>query len=339
MTILGNLPRPIRRCAYGGAALTVAYAGIYAILVIVGSPDAGRMLRMYALTMAAGREAALFDALHQGMSLPRAIGFSVLDDIGTLLLTIVVVWTLYRGLRRVPVVQWFVLRLETQALRKRAWIRRWGLLGLGLFFFLPGLGSGVLAACLLGFLARIPVVRMLVALGAASIAVDAGWAIALVAPARAAAVGSWVDWLPFVVLGLALTTACLGTLRDIVGARPILMELPFEPSVAQQSRMGEWGLHANGGLLSVDAAHLARVLGMGRWSGDVVGASELLVLDGMRLDWCRGLLKGGVHGWSGIAREPAVVLIQKADTAPPPSLGQTTAWQEHATAAIAFRQA
>ena len=109
-----------------GFLLTALYAALYFVVRSVDGAVAGNMLRMYGLTIVAGRETAMFDALNRGMEPVWVYGLSVIDDVGSLLLALPFTWLVVRYLRRVAAIRGGLSHFEKQALLHREWVHRWG---------------------------------------------------------------------------------------------------------------------------------------------------------------------------------------------------------------------
>lgn len=176
-----RLPRLLRALLYATVGI-LGLAIVLLVLIAVFDPRTlGILGRMFLLTIFVGREAAMLYAYSEGPSGGPAwpLVTAILDDWFTIGFTLPLVWIGLERLRGVPYVGGVVLSLEKTAVEKRAFLRRWGLLGLLAFVWFPGVGAGVLVASAIGIVSKIPHRRLLVALAVGSAAVNVFWAVGL----------------------------------------------------------------------------------------------------------------------------------------------------------------
>src|SRR5262245_32449409 len=105
-TRMRGIPGGIRIALAFGVVSTSVYAAVYFAARTTEPGRADAMLRMYVFTMAAGRETAMFDALHNGLPASWTFGLSVLDDVGSLMLALCFAWFFVNFLKRSPRVRW-----------------------------------------------------------------------------------------------------------------------------------------------------------------------------------------------------------------------------------------
>src|SRR6185295_5908446 len=72
-----------------------------------------------------------------------------------------------------------VLSLEKTVVEKRRFLRNWGLYGLAVLVGFPGMATGVFLAATIGIVSKLPLRRLMIVLGSASIVVNVFWAVAL----------------------------------------------------------------------------------------------------------------------------------------------------------------
>lgn len=324
----GRIPWAVRTTALAGLALTAAYAVLYLVARDVDPRAAASMLRMYGLTIAAGRETAMFDALHRGLPAPWVYGLSVIDDIGSLLLALPFAWFAMRFLKRFHRVRWALARFEKQALQHRRWVQRWGLGGLALFYFLPGFGAGVPITVLLGVLARIPFGTLVPFFVAATLLVDGVWALTLTGAERLLPDAPWVDAVPLVVVGLVLASAAAGAWRGRAQRHVALLDWPIAPSPGEAARLARAGVAPAAGLVRADLDALSAALGgRERRMGRLLAVAELLLLDGMAQDQALALVESGIAGLQDVAGGDPDALARKAEAARVPwTDGHGPAW-------------
>ncbi len=171
----------LRTCLWASCGL-LGFASLLSVFLAIVDPRTfGILSQMIALSFAVGREAAMLYAYSQGPALGPTwvLAAAILQDLVTLCLTLPLVWIALQRLRGVYFVGGIVLALEKAAVEKRAFLRRWGLLGLVAFVWFPGIGAGVFLAATIGIVSKIPFRPLLLALGLGSMAVNAFWGIGL----------------------------------------------------------------------------------------------------------------------------------------------------------------
>ncbi len=326
-----GMPGNVVACAVACAILAVTYSGVYAFYRATDPAMAQAMLRLFGLTIATGRETALFDAQRNGMPLALSIVLSVVDDLMTLLFNIVLVWLLVTTLDRTLAGRRLVARVQTQALRRRRWVQRWGLLGLAVFYMLPGFGSGPAVAAGIGVLARIPAGRLALALGTGVAIVDVLWAVGVYYPANAFPDLAWLDWVPLIVLALLVGLTGYGLWRDRHNWGVALLDWDPRSSSAHEAAMGAWGLRRVDGLVEARLAQVAAATGLPR--SRALFAADLLLLEGMRPDMAAGLVNGGVRGLADLVRASSASLEELVGPFGVPA-ATVQAWQDQGDAML-----
>lgn len=152
-----------------------------ALLAILDPNGLGVLGQMLGLSFAVGREAALLWAYSQPHNPGPLWVFlaSALYDLLTLGLTVPLFWIGLERLRGVYFVGGVVLSVEKTAVEKRSFLRKWGVWGLVAFVWFPGIGAGIFLAAAIGVVAKIPLRRLIIALAAAAIVVNAFWSVGL----------------------------------------------------------------------------------------------------------------------------------------------------------------
>ena len=308
-----RIPRAVRATAWSGIALTVAY--VLAVLAVrqADPAKAAAMVRMYGLTIVAGRETAMLDALQNGLPPAWVYALSVVDDVGSLLLALPFTWFVVRFLRGDPRVRWWLSRFEKQALLHRAWVRRWGLGGLALVYYLPGFGAGVPITVLLAILARIPFGVLVPFFIVATLVVDGLWSLALTGVVRALPDQAWVDAIPLVVVGLVLASAAIGAWRRRHERHVAVLDWPVRPSPERIRDLASWGVRlAPDGLVHADLDELGRRLQGHASMGQRLITAELTLLDGLTPVDAERLAQAGVSGLEHLAGGHATDLARLA---------------------------
>lgn len=293
-----HVPRPILLSAAAGLALTALYVAAY-LVVRQQDPDAAAaMLRMYGLTMLAGRETAMFDALNQGLPPLWVFVLSYVDDFGSFLLALPFFWLLVRGLRARPRIRWLLARFEKQALRRRRLVARWGLVALALIYFLPGFGAGVPTTVLLAVLARIPLRRLLLFFGVATLLVDGAWAAGLARLSSALPDASWVDWIPAAVVLAVLASGAVGAWRHRHARHVAVLDIPLP----DQQPLAGHGFTREDDLTTVDLDRFRAATDPAeRRMGILLQAAELALVPGLGPAGAVPLAQRGVAGLDGLA--------------------------------------
>lgn len=326
-----GMPGAVLACAAACSLLAVTYCGVYAYLRATDPAMAAAMLRLFGLTIATGRETALFDAQRNGMPLGLSIGLSVVDDLMTLLFNIVLVWLLVSSLGRTALGRRMLARVETQALRHRRWVQRWGLFGLALFYMMPGFGSGPAVAAGIGVLARIRASRLALALGLGVAAVDILWAVGVYYPANAFPDIAWLDWVPLIVLGLLASLTAFTLWRDRHNRGLALLDWDPGCTSAHEAAMADWGLRRVDGLIEARLPQVAAATGLPR--SRALFAADLLLLEGMRPHMAARLVNGGVRGLADLVRAAPGRLQELVEAlGVPPATVQ--AWQDQGDAML-----
>lgn len=285
--------------ALAGALLTLGYVVVYLLVRSWDPTMAGNMLRMYALTILAGRETAMFDALARGMPPPLVYGLSVLDDFGSFLLALPFAWLVVRTLKRSNAVRWALAHFEKQALLRRRWVHRWGLGGLAVVYFLPGFGAGVPITVLLAVLARFPFARLVPFFAVTTMLVDGLWALLLTNAVDVLPEAAWVEGIPLLVVAVVLSSAAVAAWRHRAERHVAVLDWPLDPG--ESARLQPWGITVHDGLVRVDVDALAlRLDGKERRKGKLLGIAELLML-GVGADDAVALTKAGVSGMEDVA--------------------------------------
>lgn len=325
-----GMPGAVVGCTLTCALLALSYVGLYSYLRTTDPAMAQAMLRLFGLTIATGRETALFDAQRNGMPLGLSIVLSVLDDLMTLLFNVVIVWLLVSTLSRYSWARRLLARVETQALRHRHWMQRWGLFGLALFYMMPGFGSGPAVAAGIGVLARIPVGRLALALGSGVTAVDILWAVGVYYPANAFPDIAWLDWVPLIVLGLLAAATAYGLWKDRHNRGIALLDWDPRASKAHAAALESWGIRRVDGLVEARLPQVAAATGLPK--GSALFAVDLLLLEGMQPEIAARLVESGLRGIPDLVRATPATL--QGLVAGGVAAEQLRAWQDQGDAML-----
>ena len=310
--------------ALAGLLLTALYVALYLVVRSFDAAAARGMLRMYVLTIAAGRETAMLDALVRGLHPGMVYGLSVLDDFGSFLLALPFAWLVVRILKRSGRVRWALAHFEKQALLRRRWVHRWGLGGLALVYFLPGFGAGVPVTVLLGILSRIPFRRLVPFFAVATVVVDGLWALLLTNAVAALPDSPAIEAIPLLVVGAVVVAAAVGAWRGRAERHVALLDWRVAPPKEDVAALAAWGVRPDGDVVHVDVDALARALAPRRPSkGDLLAVAEHLLL-GMTRDEAVRALDGGLRGIDDVAGTEPATLTRAMDGAPAPA--RTAAW-------------
>lgn len=306
-----RMPRAQKVSLAIGIGLVAAYATVQLVLQMTAPTLANDLLRLFFLTMVAGREPALF-AVYQTdhpVPVPWAATMAIVDDLATLFLAAPLAWLLVDRLRRFPALDGLLRSFEHSLNDHRAAVDRWGVLALALFLWLPGWGTGPSMSVAMGVLAGIPTARLLAALSASCAGVGLFWAISLAGAAEATPDRGLWEFLPLAVILLLVALAIVTALRH--RHRRFLLEYPVPPAddPADLARLAARGFERRGSILVLDARRLeaaggpsSRHLAQCHWAGD------LLLLPSMTPAWAGRLAALGVTGIHDLSLLPAPLL-------------------------------
>lgn len=332
-----TLPPVMRWTLAAGLALFAAYG---AMLVYFYAAD--RALFWDALFMHinsfGGREGAMLVAYTGDDPAPFVwvAVWGLLIDLSHLFAILAIVWYLFAALARVPGPDRFLAGLEKAALKQRKWIRRWGLAGLALFYWLPGYGTGAFAIAAIGVLARIPPRRLVPVMALAAATVSLFWAWTLHKASAALPQEGWWSLLPILIIVVVVGIAIVSAIMQWRTRHILLLPWPV-PDHLWSPRFEGIGMRRVGDCLEVDSNVLAAKAGI---DADrprrVRSVAELMLMPGMDLDLARRLEGRGVVGMESLAQLPTASLlgaIEDADvsrTHDGPVLARM--WQREATA-------
>lgn len=332
------MPRAQRISLGLGLSLVGLYLTVQLVLQATSPVLANDLLRLFVLTMVAGREPALF-AVYQTshpVPVPWAAAMAILDDLATLFLAAPLAWLVVDRLRRFRPFDSLLRSFERSLSGRRAAVDRWGVLALALFLWLPGWGTGPSLSVSMGVLAGIPAARLLAALAASCAGVNLFWATSLAGAAGAAPDdGPW-EFLPVAVIGAMVALGLVGVLRQ--RHRRFLLEYPVPPSddAAHAARLAAWGFERRGPVLQLDARRLeaaggppARQLARCHWAG------ELLLLPSMTPPWAGRLAALGVTGVQDLALLPESLLRAAMGVEGAAERVPVDAWLAEATGRVA----
>jgi uncharacterized membrane protein len=298
------MPRAQRISLALGAGLVAAYAAIQLVLQATSPRLADDLLRLFVLTMVAGRETALFAVYQTSHPVPVAwaASMAILDDLATLFLAAPLAWLVVDRLRRYAPFDSLLRSFEHGLNARRAAVDRWGVLALALFLWLPGWGTGPSMSVAMGVLAGIPAARLLGALAVSSGAVNLFWAITLAGAAEAAPDQGLWEFLPLAVIAVLVGLAAVATLRQ--RHRRFHLEYPADTlrDAAHAGRLAAWGFERHGDLLVLDVRRLEAAGGPSpRHLAHCHWAGEMLLLPAMTPAWAGRLAALGVTGTRDLA--------------------------------------
>jgi uncharacterized membrane protein len=306
-----RFPPVLRSLLWVALGLAAFAAALAAVLAATDPRTLGILGTLLGLSFAVGREAAILNAYGQSPSLGATwvVVTSILDDLITLALALPLIWLGIERLRGAPFLGGIVLSLEKTAVERRAFLRRWGLLGLIAFVWVPGVGAGVTLAAAMGLVSKIPVRRLAVALALGSAAVNAFWAIGLYyTSALIPSEGPW-SYIPLaLVVALALSAVAFGLVqRRKRHLFPIVKVQVLEPEHAE--RLLEVGITDGIDLLYANRTILAAKLGINPASlGRLRSVAELSLLRTVSPRHAEMLTKVGVTGIRELSVAPPALV-------------------------------
>ncbi len=303
---------PSQRLSLGlGVSLVALYVTVQLVLQATSPVLAGDLLRLFALTIVAGREPALFAVYQTSHPVPVAwaAAMAIIDDLATLFLAAPLAWLMVDRLRRFWPFDSLLRSFEHSLAGHRAAVDRWGVLALALFLWLPGWGTGPSMSVAMGILAGIPAARLFPALAVSCAGVNLFWAVSLAGAAEAAPDNGLWEYVPLAVIGILVGLAALGAIRH--RHRRFILEYPAHAwnDAAHATRLSAWGFELRGPVLQLDARRLeaaggppSRQLARCHWAG------ELLLLPSMTPPWAGRLAALGVTGVQDLALLPEPLL-------------------------------
>lgn len=325
----GLMPRGQRASLWIGVGLVALYAAVQLVLQATSPVLADDLLRLFLLTMVAGREPALFAVYQTSHPVPVAwaAGMAIVDDLATLFLAAPLAWLVVDRLRRFSPFDALLRSFEHALNDHRAAVDRWGVLALALFLWLPGWGTGPSMSVAMGVLAGIPTFRLLASLSASCIGVNLFWALSLAGAAEATPDRGLWEFLPIAVIVALLAVAAALALRH--RHRRFFLEYPADAGrdALQASRLAAWGFERRGDVLVLDARRLeaaggpsSRRLAQCHWAG------ELLLLPSMTPPWAGRLAALGVTGIRDLALLPPALLTAAMGIEASTPTAPVTAW-------------
>lgn len=302
-----RLPPLLRRSLLLGFGLFVAYGCILIGLAMTGSAHFERLSQFFFLHLLGGREGAMLFAFQDPMPMPRrlVVASAILGDVATMLVGVPFYWWALSRLRTVPFVDAYFVSLERKAHRRRAFLDRFGLVGLAVFVWLPAWGTGILVAGAIGLIARLPLVPMYVTLTASASAVNVFWAFSLREASRTfPSTGIW-NYLPFVVVSLVLLLAFLDFRRERARGGSVPIAAPANLSSEDVARLARHGFRQEGDLLLVDCESLGRSIGSRRDRRfPCAPVAELLLVEELPKEQAVALARIGISGLRDLAHAP-----------------------------------
>lgn len=210
-----RLPLLLRKALWGALGLIGLAALVATFLAFYNPFLLGVLAQMLGISLVAGREAAMLLGYSQNPTMGPGwiLATAILADFITLGITLPLVWLGIERLRGYHYVGGVVLSLEKTAVEKRGFLRHWGMYGLVAFIGFPTMATGVFLAGAIGIFSKLPLRRLMIVLGVASIAVNVFWAMALhYTSAFIPREGFW-SYIPLVF------AAALAILAVVVGVR------------------------------------------------------------------------------------------------------------------------
>ena len=292
-------------------------------------------------TVAGGQAAALFAyGADPPLSVAWVVAMSVLNMVATLFLVVPLAWRAAEGLRERRWAGNVLASAERFAARHRAFLSRWGLMGLAVVAAMPVQGAGVLGAGALGVFLRVPLPRLLTVLAITGVVVNVAWALLVRFIADALPSGGWWEWLPLaVVVAIAVASLVAGR-ADRRAERYASFETFGWISAAQRERLRSLGIREVEQFLRVDLARLARELGLP--ASDLArcrSVALLLRLNSVEPEDAVRLTGVGIRGVRDLAVAPPDLLRMALDEAEPGAVtpGEVARWRREAVAFVAER--
>lgn len=336
-----DYPPVLRAALWTSGVCALAMLGLLGVAFVVDRSAFIPLLEFVGLTTISGPQAATFFVFTQPkppLGLGWVLAMSMLNMLATLCLVVPLAWRGFERLRDARFIGGAILGAERFAKQNRAFLARWGLVGLVLVNIAPVQGAGVLGAGVLGVLMRIPVRRLLLTIGGTGLLVSAAWAIFIKETARVMPTGWWSDLLPFFIVAAVVVVGAAAAWRG----RKLRYNLQIEsiPWVAPQHReqLKRIGITQTAQLFNANLKRLGRRLGIPKEDlGRCRNAAELLRLNSLSPHDAERLTAIGVASIRDLAVAPAPMVqdaFEEAGRGPNhvdvPALGEVQAWRTEA---------
>ncbi|MEA3190298.1 MAG: hypothetical protein QOD77_880 [Thermoplasmata archaeon] len=324
-----RIPTELRWTMAAAGVALAAWASVLGFAFLVGR--GGQALQLAGTTLAIGREPAMLSAYAQADPLPLWLValLNASQDAATVLVSLVALAFAFRRLRQFHWIDRPISTLEREAVAKRHWVQKWGVWAVAGFYFLPGFGSGAIAACLLGLLAGLPLRKLAVWLTAAGVAVSLFWAVALSFASALLPSGPWSKWLPLAFLGLVAAGAAWNAWRHRGQPSTMFLGWDVAPRGDDRARLEAAGLRVLDTVVEVNLGRFARAVGIPRKHTPTLRtAAKLALVHGMDLRAARALAEHGVTGVRDLALlDPALLreVVAAARVRVPPA--KPRAWR------------
>lgn len=305
-----TLPPIVRWTLGAGLLLFFVYGVLLVVFYYVNRAWFHDAWQLHVLTFT-GREPAML-AVYTGDT-PAPWGLvailGVIIDLSHLFVILGVVWFLFAGLARVKGPDRFLASLEKSALKQRRFMRRWGLAGLAVFYWLPGYGTGAFAISAIGVMARIPLTRLVTVLALSATLVSLFWATFLHFVSKELPKEGWWTHIPLVVIVLVVLLAIYSGFSHWRTQHILLLPWPV-PDRLWRAEFESMGMRRVGDCLEVDSNVLGALAGVpAARPRRVRSIAELMVMPGMRLDLAKRLEERGVVGMEALAQLPVASLV------------------------------
>ncbi|HUR61355.1 MAG TPA: DUF4332 domain-containing protein [Candidatus Thermoplasmatota archaeon] len=322
----------------------VCWAAMAAIVVVSFLFDRATffsLLWFIGITTVAGGQAAAFYAFgpRVDLSLWLVILMGVLNMAATLFLIVPLAWRAVEGLRDARFIGNILMAAEQMAWRRRHFLARWGLLGLGIIAVAPVQGAGVLGAGALGVVLRVPLPRLLVVLGIVGAIVNVAWAIIIKVTASALPTGGLWDLLPWVVIVLLVVVGIVAARMGKREASRVSIESFGWIDEAQRKRLTALGIKGGFEFMHVNLKKLAQKLDIpASQLGRCRNVAGLLRLSSLKPEAAVQLTEVGVARIRDLAQTPPALVqraLEEADPKHAPTMEEAKAWHTEAKAFVA----
>lgn len=312
-----RVPSELRWTMLAAAVALAAWGAAIVLAFVAGF--GGDALRMGGLMLASGREPAMLAAYESAHPMPLWLVALVgaTQDAATVLASLCALAFTLRRLRHLRWVDRLVSGVEREAMKRREWVRKWGLWGVVGFYFLPGFGSGAVAAGLLGLLAGLSLRRLAIGLPLGGVAVCLFWAVALRLASSLLPSGPWAQWLPVAVLGALLAVSAVNAWRHRGQPKTLVLDWDVAPRAADKARLEKAGLHVRDSVVEVDVARFSRASGIpAKHTPTLRSAAKLMLVHGMDVEAARRLAQHGVTGIRDLALLDPELMREVVEGAP-----------------------
>lgn len=333
-----KLPPVLRLSLWLSAACAAGLLATLGLCWIIDPSGFPLLLAFIGLTTVSGPQpATLFVfAQHTPLAVGWVIAWSTLNMAATLFLIVPLAWRSAERVRDVRIIGGPIRSAERFAVQHRAFLARWGALGLVALTWAPVPGAGVLGAGVMGVLLRRSPGRLLVILAVAGAALNLFWTIAIKLVSLAIPTSGIFAYLPYAVIGLFVAAGVWGSWRGHRNRFKLQVQTLEPPSKKRAAQLHDVGVHVKNDILVADLRKVCSKLDIPqRELSRARNVVELLRLDRLIPRQAERLSAAGVVCIHDLAVTPPGLVVEALQETPrhgvsPPVARSAAAWRHQA---------